>query len=139
MLETAPVCRRSVRRGWRPWNRRNRVSTLCLLPADLHVRRLARLGGPHVALPGHSALVFKLPHCQVKTLANFNGGRGHVAAAAAAFARLNRPNLFKRTSLSPSSCVAEVGGSSGASCPRSRNPWYGPLPASVSGGNAANL
>lgn len=37
-----------------------------LSPADLHVRRLARLGGPHVTLPGHSALVFKLPHCQVK-------------------------------------------------------------------------
>lgn len=38
-----------------------------LLPADLHVCCLARLGCSHVTLPGHSALVFKLPHCQVRT------------------------------------------------------------------------
>lgn len=58
---------------------------LSLLPADLHVRRLARLGGSHVTLPGHSALVFKLPHCQVKTaaLCNFNDRRGHVAVVMA--------------------------------------------------------
>lgn len=56
---------------------------LSLLPADLHVRRLARLGGPHVTLPGHSALVFKLPHCQVKTLCSFSNRRGHVAVVMA--------------------------------------------------------
>lgn len=58
---------------------------LSLLPADLHVRRLARLGRPHVALPGHSALVFKLPHCQVKTasLCGLNDPRGHVAVVMA--------------------------------------------------------
>lgn len=38
-----------------------------LRPADLHVCCLARLGCSHVTLPGHSALVFKLPHCQVRT------------------------------------------------------------------------
>lgn len=41
---------------------------LSLPPADLHVRRLARLGRPHVTLPGHPALVFKLPHRQVTPL-----------------------------------------------------------------------
>lgn len=61
------------------------VNVVSLLPADLHVRRLARLGGPHVTLPGHSALVFKLPHCQVKTaaLCNVNDRRGHVAVVMA--------------------------------------------------------
>lgn len=49
---------------WQPQEMLNCV--IFLLTADLHECCLAWLGHSHVTLPGHPALVLKLPHRQVK-------------------------------------------------------------------------